>query len=227
MKKISFLMVCVLALTSCRLDLGNLSKMGGNKIEPSDNIVTKTYKLNAFEDVNMSCVGHVDIVQDVKKSGTIELTAPDNYIEYYKFESADSALRIRYSKNNLNLNSQKVKIKVYTADLVKVTNSGASGIHIDNLDTDRLEAVVSGVGEIVISGVADKVTLRNSGVGSIDAEKFKAQKVKASVSGVGSIKCYASEEIEGSVSGVGSLEYAGHPKKKDTHRSGVGSISEL
>jgi hypothetical protein len=44
---------------------------------------------------------------------------------------------------------------------------------------------------------------------------------------VGSIKCYASESIEGRVSGVGSLEYGGHPKKKDTHRSGVGSINEI
>ena len=77
MKKVLFLMVCALALTSCKLDLGI------NKVTPSDNIVTKTYKVYTFEEVNMSCVGHVEIVQNVKKSGTIELTAPDNYIEYY------------------------------------------------------------------------------------------------------------------------------------------------
>ena len=221
MKKILFLMVCALALASCKVDLGI------NKIAPNDNIVTKTYKVNSFEAVNMSCVGHVEIVQDVKKSGTIELTAPDNYIEYYKFNSADSALRISYTKNNLSLEIKNVKIKVYTADLTKVVNSGASGINIENLDTDRLEAVVSGVGEIAVSGVADDAELTNSGVGSINAEHFKAQRVKASVSGVGSIKCYASEKIEGRVSGVGSLEYGGHPKQKDTKRTGVGSISEL
>lgn len=221
MKKILFLMVCVLALTSCKVDLGI------NKITPSDNIVTKTYKVDAFEAVNMSCVGHVDIIQDVKKSGTIELIAPENYVEYYKFDSADSALRIGYTKKNLSLDTKDVKIKVYTADLTKVINSGASGINIDNLDTDRLEAVVSGVGEIAISGVADEAVLINSGVGSIEAEHFKVQKVRANVSGVGSIKCYASDEIDGNVSGVGSLDYAGHPKHKNTKRTGIGSINEL
>ncbi|MBO4896600.1 MAG: DUF2807 domain-containing protein, partial [Prevotella sp.] len=62
---------------------------------------------------------------------------------------------------------------------------------------------------------------------SIEASQLKALNVKASVSGVGSIECYASESIEGRVSGVGSLEYGGHPKKKDTHRSGIGSINEI
>lgn len=85
----------------------------------------------------------------------------------------------------------------------------------------------SGVGHISIGGVADNVVLSNSGVGSIDASKLKALNVKASVSGVGSIDCYASESIRGSVSGVGSLNYGGHPKQKDTKRSGVGSINEL
>lgn len=221
MKKVLFLMVCALALTSCKLDLGI------NKVTPSDNIVTKTYKVDTFEEVNMSCVGHVEIVQNVKKSGTIELTAPDNYIEYYKFESGNDALNIKYTQKNLNLNTQEVKIKVYTADLTKVTNSGASNIKMDSLDTDKLEITNSGVGEIAVSGIADDVELRNSGVGSIEAGNLKALNVTASVSGVGSIKCYASESIEGRVSGVGSLEYGGHPKKKDTHRSGVGSISEI
>ena len=59
MKKVLFLMVCALALTSCKLDLGI------NKVTPSDNIVTKTYKVDTFEEVNMSCVGHVEIVQNV------------------------------------------------------------------------------------------------------------------------------------------------------------------
>lgn len=214
-------MVCALALTSCKLDLGI------NKVTPSDNIITKTYKVDTFEEVNMSCVGHVEIVQDVKKSGTIELTAPDNYIEYYKFESANDALSIKFTQKNLNLNTQEVKIKVYTADLTKVTNSGASNIKMDSLDTDKFEIINSGVGEIAVSGIADNVELRNSGVGSINAEHLKALNVKANVSGVGSITCYASEKIEGRVSGVGSLKYAGNPKHTDNKRSGVGSISEM
>ena len=196
-------------------------------VEPSDNIVTKEYKLKPFEEVKMRGVGHVELIQSEAKNGLVELTAPDNYIEFYEFESDGKRLNISFAKKSVNIHTQGVKIRVYTCDLIRLENSGAASINMDSLDTDIIEILNSGVGHITIGGVADNVELRNSGVGSIDASKLKALNVKASVSGVGSIDCYASESIKGSVSGVGSLNYDGHPKQKDTHRSGVGSIKEL
>lgn len=224
MKKVLFLMVCVLALTSCKIELGN---MGENLIEASDNIVTKSYKLTAFEEVDMTCVGDVEIIQDEQKSGTVTLTAPDNYIDLYQFTSDHSRLTIGWTKRGVNIHTAHVKIKVYTSDLVRIHNSGASHISMNKLDTDCLQVVNSGVGSIDVAGIADEVDLRNSGVGSINTQQLKALRAKASVSGVGSIKCYASESIEGRVSGVGSLEYAGHPRKQDNKRSGVGSIKAI
>ena len=217
-------MVCVLALTACRIDLNGWDT---NLVEPSDNIVTKEYKLKPFEEVKMKGVGHVELVQSETKSGTVELTAPDNYVDYYKFESDGKRLNISFTKRSINIHTKGVNIRVYTCDLLRLENSGAANINMDSLDTDRIAIVNSGVGHISIGGVADDVELVNSGVGSIDAGKLKALNVKASVSGVGSIDCYASESIKGSVSGVGSLNYDGHPKQKETKRSGVGSINEL
>ena len=224
MKKVLFLMVCMMTFMSCKM---SMSGWDSNQIEPSDNVVTQTYKLQPFEKVEMICVGHVEIIQDESKDGTVELTAPDNYIELYKFESNNKALKIGFRKSNINITTKKVKIRVYTGDLIELRNSGAASISMDKLDTDRLEIVNSGVGSINISGIADDVEIINSGVGNIDAAKLKAMNVKADVSGVGSITCYASERIEGRVSGVGSLRYAGNPKNKDNKRSGVGSISEI
>ena len=215
-------MISVLALTSC--SIGNWE---ANLLDPSDNIVTKEYKLKPFEEVKMSGVGHVELIQDEMKSGLVELTAPDNYVEFYEFESDGKKLNISFAKKSVNIHTKDVKICVYTCDLIKLENSGAASINMDSLDTDIIEIVNNGVGHITIGGVADNVELTNSGVGSIDASKLKALNVKASVSGVGSIDCYASESINGSVSGVGSLNYAGQPKHKETHRSGVGSINEL
>ena len=224
MKKVLLLMISVLALTSCSIGLNGCD---ANLVDPSDNIVTKEYKLKPFEEVKMRGVGHVELIQDEAKSGLGELTAPDNYVEFYKFESDGKRLDIRFAKKSINIHSKGVKIRVYTCDLIRLENSGAASINMDCLDTDVIEIYNSGVGHISIGGVADNVELSCSGVGGIDASKLKARNVKASVSGVGSIDCYASESIMGSVSGVGSLNYDGHPKHKDTHRSGVGSIKEL
>ena len=225
MKKVLFLMMSVLALTSCKIDLKDWNNT--NLIEESDNVVTKEYKLKPFDEVHMRCVGAVELIQDEKKSGTVELTAPENYIELYKFENNGNELEINFAKQHINIHTRNVKIKVYTNDLLALKNSGASSIRMDSLDTDRIEIINSGVGSIAISGLADNVTLQNSGVGSINAENLKALNVKANVSGVGSITCYASERIEGKVSGVGSLKYAGNPKHKNNKRTGVGSISEM
>lgn len=224
MKKVLFLTMSVLALTSCKVDLSN---MGGELIEASENVVTKEYKLTAFEEVKMSGVGNVELIQSESKNGIVELTAPDNYIELYKFESNGKRLDISFTKRAINIQTKDVKIKVYTSDLIKIQNSGAANINMEKLDTDKMEILNSGVGSITISGIADNVELTTSGVGSINASDLKALNVKARVSGVGSIECYASEKIEGRVSGVGSLRYAGNPKVKDTNRTGVGSISEM
>ena len=224
MKKVLFLTMSVLALTSCKVDLSN---MGGELIEASENVVTKEYKLTAFEEVKMSGVGNVELIQSESKNGIVELTAPDNYIELYKFESNGKRLDISFTKRAINIQTKDVKIKVYTSDLIKIQNSGAANINMEKLDTDQMEILNSGVGSINISGIADNVELTTSGVGSINASGLKALNVKARVSGVGSIECYASEKIEGRVSGVGSLRYAGNPKVKDTNRTGVGSISEM
>lgn len=224
MKKVLFLTMSVLALTSCKVDLSN---MGGELIEASENVVTKEYKLTAFEEVKMSGVGNVELIQSESKNGIVELTAPDNYIELYKFESNGKRLDISFTKRAINIQTKDVKIKVYTSDLIKIQNSGAANINMEKLDTDQMEILNSGVGSITISGIADNIELTTSGVGSINASGLKALNVKARVSGVGSIECYASEKIEGRVSGVGSLRYAGNPKVKDTNRTGVGSISEM
>ena len=225
MKKVLFLMMSVFALTSCKIDLKDWNNT--NLIEESDNVVTKEYKLKPFDEVHMRCVGAVEVIQDEKKSSTVVLTAPENYIELYQFENNGNELEINFAKQHINIHTRNVKIKVYTNDLLALKNSGASSIRMDSLDTDRIEIINSGVGSIAIGGLADNVTIHNSGVGSINAENLKALNVKAKVSGVGSITCYASEKIEGKVTGVGSLKYAGNPKHKDNHRTGVGSISEM
>ena len=87
MKKAALLMVCgMMALTSCKM---NLNGWDTDLIEASDNVVTKEYKLTPFEEVKMNGVGQVELVQSETRNGVVELTAPDNYIELYKFEISE------------------------------------------------------------------------------------------------------------------------------------------
>ena len=135
MKKVALLMMSVLALTSCKLDLKGWES---NLIEESDNVITKEYKLTPFEEVKMRGVGHVELIQSDTKNGVVELTAPDNYIEFYQFESDGKKLDISFTKKAINIHTRNVKIRVYTTDLIKLENSGAASINMDSLDTDKI-----------------------------------------------------------------------------------------
>lgn len=244
MKKVFLLVIGVMALSSCFVRVGNWSS---EMIEPSENIATQTYELTAFDKVSMQGVGNVVLIQSDTIDGMVELTAPDNYIELYKIESEGGKLHIGFSKNNINIDARDVKIKVYTANLTSVQNSGAASVSMDTLHTDQLKVAnsgvgsfrlqkvtagevtvkCSGVGDIAISGQCDNADLSCSGVGSIHAQDLKSQSTEAKVSGVGNISCHATEYLDGKVSGVGSLRYAGNPKKVDQKKSGVGKITAL
>ena len=186
MKDVLFLVVSVLVLTSCKIDVGNWGN--GERIEPSNEIVTKTYKLSPFEEVNMNCFGSVELIQSDDKDGTIELTAPENYIEFYSFESKGNKLDIGFKKRNINIDGTKNKIKVYTNDLIKIQNSGAASIRMDKLDNLKALNVKANV----------------SGVGSISC--YASEKLDGNVSGVGSLK-YAGhpKHLEKRRTGVGSI----------------------
>ena len=120
MKKVLFLMVSVLVLTSCNIGVGSWGS--GEHIEPSDETVSETYKLAPFEEVHMNCLGIVELIQSEEKDGTVELSAPENYAELLKFESKGGSLEIDFAKKSINIDAHKIKIKVYTNDLVKIQN---------------------------------------------------------------------------------------------------------
>jgi uncharacterized protein YxeA len=248
MKKVLFLMVSMMALVGCTGCKVNVSNWGdGDILEASNNIVTKTYKLAPFEEVTMRCVGEMVLTQDESKDGTVELTAPDNYIDLYKFESNGKKLNVDFAESHINIHTANVKIHVFTSDLTKLRNTGAGMVTIESLDTDSLDLENAGVGSFNLTKViADEVNVKCtgvgnmtldgetlsaslfcSGIGNINAQGLKAKTVEAKLTGVGSISCFASESIDGHVTGVGSLKYAGHPKHKNLDKNLTGGISEI
>lgn len=240
MKKVLFLLMagCLLSFTECKINLGN-------KIEPSKKIVKVKYPQKAFDKIDNRVVGTIRVVQS--DQSRVTLSAPENYIDLFKFKNDDGELEIDYKKNNVNIEGKNVVIVIYTPTLSEISNSGVADIHLDNLVTDefeiknsgvgsfnlsqvkarKIEVSCSGVGSITINGQTDKAEYSCSGVGDINAKDMISRVTEASVSGVGGIDCYASESIKGRVSGVGGLKYAGHPAKKDLDRSMVGGITEL
>ena len=236
------LMSSLILLTSCKIDIRNIGD--GNRIEPSANIVKKTFPQDAFNKVDIEVVANVKFIQSNDSNYKVTISAPENYIELFKLTVNNNELNVDFVRNNVNIEVKNVDVTIYSPTLSKLENSGVANVEVDYLSTDeltldntgvgklffsglivrQLNVECSGVGGVELSGNADYTKLVCSGVGSIDAQDLIATHVEAEVSGVGGITCHAKESIKGDVSGVGSLKYAGTPPKHDFTRTGVGKI---
>ncbi len=234
-------MVCC---TSCvRMSMGEFSKL-----EPSDNIVKKEYKMKAFDKLDIDMVAKVKFVQSAEGDYRVLLRCPDNYVDLFEFKVDDDELEVGFAENiHESIEVKDVAIIVCSPTLSKLDSEGVGMIVIDSLKTpslnidsegvgsvtvrglttETLKVESDGIGNIEVAGIAKKASLKCSGVGNINAGGLTAAEVKAEVNGVGSISCFASERLKGSVNGVGSLKYGGHPAQKQLQRNGVGSITEL
>ena len=198
-----------------------------NKLEASKTIVEKEMKLEPFDKVDIDLMGHVKIVQSQPGDYRVVLSAPENYVDYFKFEVDDHELEATEEGENLNLEDAKIRITIYTPTLCELENDGICSVMMDSLKTKLLKVENSGVGAIKMRRLDIEKTLVDcSGVGSIDASEMKARRVKGEVSGVGGIDCYATDTLKAVVSGVGSLKYGGNPAVKKLDASGIGKISE-
>ena len=239
--------ILVLMLAACAFDTPKWNIGDGRKIEPSSHIVKHEYRQPPFDKVDISAVANVKVIQAGSSDYRVVLSCPENYVELFLFETEDGELEVKFVRDNVNIDPEKVDVTVYVprlhsldnsgvasvevnrlkADRLEVENSGVGTLYLSGLDITRLDAECSGVGSIELSGRADEADLECSGVGSIRAEQLVSRAVRADVSGVGGIRCHASERINGRVSGVGGLKYGGKPKDKQLRRDGVGEIVEL
>ncbi len=241
-KNVLFMMLCAVLLTSCFFNFHD-----ERRIEPSNNIVKKEFKMTAFDKIETEVVGNVKFIQTKDSNYRVVVSAPENYIELFSFRVDGRELKVEHSRNGVNIDPEHVDVTVYAPWLIKldneglcnieitslnaymleIENSGVGSLFLSGLSVKNLDADCDGVGSIELSGVAEHAKLECSGVGSIKAEQLKAVRVQADVSGVGGITCYATYQIDGILSGVGSLKYGGKPKVKNLNRQGVGSISEF
>ncbi|MEM6765378.1 MAG: head GIN domain-containing protein [Bacteroidota bacterium] len=95
------------------------------------------------------------------------------------------------------------------------------------LDVKYVEVLVSGAGDIVLSGKARDQRIVASGAASVKAMDLITSHTEAELNGVGSIKVYASESLDAEVNGIGSIQYAGNPANVRSSKGGIGSIKAV
>lgn len=102
--------------------------------------------------------------------------------------------------------------------------SGSASLHVDGFAADSLEAALSGMGDLTVSGdpAAQAARLTLSGSGKLSAA---ARKADVALSGMGDIFVSGADVVSGSIAGMGSVRYSPSTATCSVSGFGMGSCS--
>jgi len=224
MKKIcvSLLLITgvVAIFTSCR------------KVHGEGPAVTESRSEKNFSGIEMGIPGELYYIPGTSYS--IEITAPRNILEIIQTHFSDNVLKVRAKSGVFIKSNEQIIVKVIAPDLtglgvsgsgnitvsdpyqpsnINLSASGSGGITIAKLNTDKLDAKISGSGKIeVYAGVASEETLSVSGKGNIDITGLSAEQANTNTSGSGTIRLNVTTSLDCKISGSGVVMYKGSPK---------------
>jgi hypothetical protein len=229
-------MVFVLMLsTSCIFDLSAITGKG--------KIVTENRNAKDFTSVELQTAANVEIVKG--NSFVVSATDYENLIQYLVVEVIDNRLIIKKKPNSPNLWNSKAKVMVTLPDplySMKLTGSGnirvvsafndlgvlsLSGSGNIELKNDcrlkKLEAQISGSGNINATGTVEDLYAKISGSGNISFAKLIAKTGNCTISGSGNVYVFIENKLDAYLSGSGDIVYSGTPSV-NSHLSGSGHI---
>lgn len=167
---------------------------------------SETRRIDNFTAIELNSMANIRFTQD--KNVSLRITGPEADLARIKTETKNGELRIYVGESYSQPKNGRVEIELTAPDLKKVSVTGMGdvtinqplavgnlelrltgmgGINIEKLKCNRLDAYLSGMGEISLAGQCVDADLRMSGVGSIDALGLSGR-VSARCSGVGKIK---------------------------------------
>lgn len=217
-------------------------------IRPSNNYITRNYKVLTFDKLNISTVADVYYTQSQAGSPTsVEVYGPDNIVDLIQLSIKDGELTIEMDKMKQVKNIKNMKITISSPELYALNFRGVGNIFIEDglksstlsirysgvgnmkaksLDCESLKVSATGVGDINLSGTAARADLSSDGVGNIEAFDLVCKDLTASVGGVGNISCHATQSIVANAKGIGNISYKGNPADKRLEKKGIGSINQ-
>lgn len=187
-------------------------------IEGQGPLVSRTLELASFEGIDFQVAGKVSISQGDEQ--LVEVRARENMIDLLNTDILQGVWGIGFRECVRDTGPVEVTITVPTLDSVALSGSGDI---IAELSTEAMATILSGTGNIELSGISPDHAITFSGSGQINAFELMTERTAITLSGSGNVEVSASEELGVVLSGVGDVFYKGNPVLEVTV-SGVGKV---
>jgi len=245
-KKTAALMLVIAILSVLSLLLTSCVTFKLRSVKGSGNITTQEVPLEDFNSINFSGIGNVFITQDEDAACAIKVEAEENIIPQLKIEVVGNTLFIGQKNNFMSIVPTKdINFYLSLKSIEDISISGAGNIksedlksnnlnilssglgNIDfNLNADNFKVSISGAGKIDIAGQAENMDLDISGLGTFSGEDFIINDCKINISGAGNAFVNVVDSLKINISGFGKVKYLGNPAITQDI-SGAGSIESI
>jgi hypothetical protein len=195
----------------------------GPAVKGSGIVRTETRDVGRFTRVESARSADVTIQTGGKQWVAIE--ADDNILPL--IDTAVKGERLVIGSHGSYSTRQGIKVTIIVPTLEEAVISGSGKIIASGVAAKELEAHIGGSGDIRISGSSDSLKASISGSGGIDATKLPVAAADASVTGSGSIKIVATQSLHARVIGSGDVRYGGNPPEIRKQVTGSGSVRPM
>ncbi len=206
----------------------------------SGKIISLSPEVSDFTSVRLEGTGNIKIVRG--ESETCTYTVDDNLADYIKISVDDGTLVIGSTKTLCPTElSFLITMKDFngahiegSGDItvhgpfgsrdVSLKIDGSGDIACYDITAKKLEAIVSGSGNIKAEGETDNIKTKIEGSGDIDLYGVNAKSCDVTISGSGDCKLVASEYLDADISGSGNVYYKGNPRRVKKDITGSGAV---
>ncbi|MES3023406.1 MAG: head GIN domain-containing protein [Pseudomonadota bacterium] len=212
---------------------------GSEKVEGSGSIKTEARQLAQFTGLSLAIPAKLELRIGATESITIE--TDDNLLPLIETVVERGILKIKPSKNNMNLRANTLRIVVQAKQIDRISlggsgsvtaaalrapslsfDLGGSGqIDIGSIDAKSVAVSIGGSGKLRAGGGAtEELTVSIGGSGDVDLGKVSTNIARVSVAGSGEATVWAQKSLAATIAGSGDVNYYGDPS---VAKSSVGS----
>ncbi|MFH1220621.1 MAG: head GIN domain-containing protein [Candidatus Eisenbacteria bacterium] len=196
---------------------------GGGGVKGSGVVQIEPRPVSRFTRIDLAGSGDVIVKQTGRESLTVR--AEDNILPLLDTHVSNLTLSLGSSSSSYST-TRGVQYLVEVKQLEGLSVSGSGSIEAQGIECGTITIVLSGSGNISISGSADALDLSIPGSGNYNGQNFRARRAVVEISGSGNIIVNATDQLDGRVSGSGSIRYIGTPEVRSSV-TGSGSVSRF
>lgn len=219
-----------LPITSCIVAIGNdawdgkdsyTHRKSSRTIQGSGAPLEEVWQVSEFTDIEVEGAITLHVTQGAVPSVVVH--GDDNIAPLVEIDVRGHELKIDLPDRSFETR-EPLWVDVVTPSLERLDIEGAVTADLLDIQGERLDLIIDGVGQINARGQVDRLDIEISGTGNLDLRELAARRVDVLIEGTGNARVHAIESLQATIEGTGNVTYVGQPATMATI-SGLGSVT--